>query len=475
MKWSLEEKIIATSLGAILLLLGWVNLMSSKNTTELVANANRVQSTYDILVSLTDFYAAMSVAESGRRGYVFSGREEELDRYEIAMRAMQTELSELQHYADLNSSQQQHIQQLNEFAMQRMELLQQSIELYQSDRSTAAMQTQNSITDYSVQLREKIQSLLTGIKEIENQQLQASLTQAQINIQTRAWIESLGIFLSFLVSCGVVIVFLRAQKRRQKLQALEQTLAQEQELSHLKLRLFSMVSHEFRTPLSVILASSQLLAEILEPKIEQAQLKNLYRIQASAKLMNRLITDILTLTRAEAGKLECKPEWLDIEAFCLNLLDDIQSSAQASDSLQHSLNFTSEGRCGRVYADEKLLYSILSNLLLNAIKYSPAGSQVFLKLCCEAEHIKFEVQDQGMGVVEGDRDNIFAPFYRGRNVESISGSGLGLAVVKKCLELQNGCIHVESQATEGTRFIIRIPCRQRGDHPSLDYSRSHLD
>lgn len=444
---------IASSLGIILLLLGLVNLMSPRNTTELVENANQVQSTYDILSSLTDFYAAMSVVESGRRGYVFSGREEELARYQTAISEMKTEITQLQQYPGLAPTQQQRIQQLNQLTTQRIALLQQSIDLYQRDRSTTAMQTQNSITDYSVQLREQIQILLTQIRNTENQQLQTSLEQTRVNIQYRSSIERVGILLSFVVACGVIIVFCWAQRRRQKLQALEKTLAQEQELSHLKLRLFSMVSHEFRTPLSVILASSQLLAEILEPKIEQHHLKNLYRIQTSAKLLNRLLTDILTLTRAEVGKLEYQPEWIDIEAFCLNLLDDIQSS----NTLEHKLHFTSQGKCGRFFLDEKLLYSILSNLLLNAVKYSPSDSQIYLKLQCEPEQIIFEVQDQGIGIPQIDRLNIFIPFYRGQNVEGISGSGLGLAVVKKCLELQNGGIHVESEAGKGTRFTVSIP------------------
>ncbi|HIK15597.1 MAG TPA: CHASE3 domain-containing protein [Leptolyngbyaceae cyanobacterium M33_DOE_097] len=462
MRWSLEEKVIASSLGAILLLLGLVNLMSPKNTTELVENANRVQSTYDILGSLTDFYAAMSVAESGRRGYIFSGRVEELGRHQAAVLQMTVKLNELQHHNDFDSSQKQRVQQLNKLATQRLRLFQQSLDLYQRDRSTAALQTQNSITDYSVQLREQIQSLLADIKNAENQQLQDSLEQTRTNIQYRASIERTGILLSFVVAGGMITVFLLAQKRRQKLQILEQTLAQEQEINQLKLRLFSMISHEFRTPLSVILASSQLLAEILESKIEPSQLKNLYRIQTSAKLMNRLITDILTLTRAEAGKLECKPEWLDIEAFCLNLLDDVQSS----NPLKHRLHFSSEGRCGRVFLDEKLLYLILSNLLQNAIKYSSPGSQIDLKLYCGSQQVEFEVQDQGIGILERDREDIFTPFYRGQNVESLSGSGLGLAVVQKCLELQDGRIHIENPVEGGTKFIVMLPCHSKGGENS---------
>ncbi|HEY9660017.1 MAG TPA: CHASE3 domain-containing protein, partial [Allocoleopsis sp.] len=207
MKWSLEEKIIASSLGAILFLLGFVNLMSPKNTTELLENANRVQTTYDILANLTDFYAAMSVAESGRRGYIFSGRVEELGRHQKAVLEMKAELQQLQHYADFDLAQQQRIQQLNQFAAQRMNLFQQSIDLYQRDRSPSAMQTQNSITDYSVQIREQIQTILTEIKDAENQQLQASLEQTQASIQVRSSIERTGILLSLVVTGGVGIVF----------------------------------------------------------------------------------------------------------------------------------------------------------------------------------------------------------------------------------------------------------------------------
>ncbi|MHC5731850.1 MAG: sensor histidine kinase, partial [Nostoc sp.] len=107
-----------------------------------------------------------------------------------------------------------------------------------------------------------------------------------------------------------------------------QTLAQEKELSELKLRFFSMVSHEFRTPLSIILGSAQLLAQSNQQWTEEKKLKNLYRIQSSARSMNQLLTDILTLTRAEAGKLEFHPELIDLEAFCINLIEDLQFSNQ---------------------------------------------------------------------------------------------------------------------------------------------------
>ncbi|MBD0268549.1 MAG: CHASE3 domain-containing protein [Cyanobacteria bacterium Co-bin8] len=451
MKGTWGEKAIATSFGLILLLLGWVSSISSKNTTELVDSTVRVQQTYEILVNLTDFFAAMNVAESGRRGYIFTGKDVELERHRQAIRSLQSELNQLQLQLQPEPLQLQRLQRLESLTQERLILFQQSIDLYQQERS--ATPAQNALTDRSVQVRGRIQVVLAEIQNEEKQQLNASLAESQKTIEQRFVLEQAGTALIFIFFGVTVFSLYQERLRRQRLQTLEQTLAQERELSELKLRLFSMVSHEFRTPLSVILASSQLLGEILETQIEPSYLKNLDRIQSSAKLMNQLLTDILTLTRAEAGNLEFKPEWLDIEAFCLNLLEDIQSA----NLTQHPLKFVSQDCCGRVYLDEKLLYWVLSNLLLNAIKYSPLYSPVQLTLSCDRNGTCFEVRDWGMGILGTDQAQMFDPFYRGKNVEGVTGSGLGLAVVKECLELFGGTISWTSDVGQGTTFVVQIP------------------
>ncbi len=169
--------------------------------------------------------------------------------------------------------------------------------------------------------------------------------------------------------------------------------------------------------------------------------------------MKQLLTDILTITRAEAGKLEYKPSPLDVEAFCLNLVEDIQFFSLA----EHTLNFISNGHCTRVILDEKLMYSILSNLLCNAIKYSPQGGNIYLILNGEPEATVFQVKDEGIGIPLEEQPEIYEPFYRGQNVDNIVGTGLGLAVVKKCLDLHQGEITVKSQVGVGTTFTVRIP------------------
>jgi signal transduction histidine kinase len=248
-----------------------------------------------------------------------------------------------------------------------------------------------------------------------------------------------------------LLVFFQ-DKQRQKIEIAKQTLLQEKELSDLKIRLFSMISHEFRTPLTVILSSSQLLEDKLRVS-DRTNLKNIYRIQSSVKLMNQFLTDILILTRAESGTLQCKLEPIDIESFCLNLVEDFQFLNK-----NHiPIKFTSGGTSVRPLLDEKLLYSILSNLLLNAMKYSPTGEGIVLTFQQEKDRIVFQVSDRGIGITEADRPRIYEPFYRGSNVENIIGTGLGLAVVKKCVELHRGEIVLISEPEKGTIFTVTLP------------------
>jgi signal transduction histidine kinase len=451
MKWSLEGKWIVGGFGLTLLFMGLVSFSSYKNIKELNESANRVQHTYTVLNNLTDFYAAMTVAESGRRGYIFSGNEQELERYQTAVDDMQSKIKTLQQQIIGNPIPQQGMAKLNSLVNQRLALFKQSIALYQENKS--AVQAQALITERSVKLRGEIQGVLGEIRTEEERMLRIWIDQSRSSIHYRILIELLGTFLSFVVIAGVYFLLYRQWVQRQKVETLQRNLAQEKELGELKLNLFSMISHEFRTPLSVILASSQLLGEILQNLVDRSQLKNLDRIQSSAKLMNQLLTDILTITRAEAGKLEYKPDLIDVEEFCLNLVEDMQFY----DTTKYSVRFIREGQCNRRELDEKLLYSILSNLLLNAVKYSLQGGNIYLILNCNPETTIFQVKDEGIGIPIEEQKEIYEPFYRGKNVDNIVGSGLGLAVVKKCLELHQGEITVESQVGVGTTFTVRIP------------------
>ncbi|MEB3308994.1 MAG: PAS domain S-box protein [Snowella sp.] len=238
---------------------------------------------------------------------------------------------------------------------------------------------------------------------------------------------------------------------RRRNQEIRLALEREKELNTLKTRFFSMASHEFRTPLSTALAAAQLLensqAVWHDP---DKRLRNLHRIQDSVKNMVQLLDDILIINRAEAGKLEFNPHSLDLKQFCRQFIEEMQLSAGS----QYSLNFSCHHQNIYAFLDEKLLRSIVSNLLSNAIKYSPQGGQVDIRLRVEKEKIILEISDHGIGISADDQKQLFEPFHRGRNVQNIPGTGLGLVVTKKCVDLQGGTITLHSEVGKGTQITV---------------------
>ncbi|QUS60302.1 PAS domain S-box protein [Synechocystis sp. PCC 7338] len=240
---------------------------------------------------------------------------------------------------------------------------------------------------------------------------------------------------------------------RRRTEEVRLALEREKELSRLKTRFFSMASHEFRTPLSTALAAAQLLenSEVawLDP---EKRSRNLHRIQNSVKNMVQLLDDILIINRAEAGKLEFNPSWLDLKSLFQQFIEEIQLSV----SDQYYFDFICGDQDTKALVDERLIRSILSNLLSNAIKYSPDGGQIKINLGLDSENIIFEVTDQGIGIAPEDQKQIFEPFHRGKNVRNIAGTGLGLMVAKKCVDLHSGSILLKSAVDQGTTVTIRL-------------------
>lgn len=239
---------------------------------------------------------------------------------------------------------------------------------------------------------------------------------------------------------------------------IHKALEKEKELSELKSRFVSMVSHEFRTPLATTLFSADLLESFSSKWPEEKRLTHIHRIQNAVHRMTQLLDDVLLVGKAEAGKLEFNPAPMNLEAFCQEIVEDLQ----LTDDRQHTLNFVSQGVCTRAYLDEKLLRHILSNLLSNAIKYSPQGTTVLFELAREThqEHgevVIFRIQDRGIGIPQEDQARLFETFHRAKNVGTIPGTGLGLTIVKRSVELHGGQIAVESEVGMGTTFIVMLP------------------
>ncbi|WNZ22566.1 histidine kinase [Leptolyngbya sp. NK1-12] len=232
---------------------------------------------------------------------------------------------------------------------------------------------------------------------------------------------------------------------------LKRELEQTRTLNDLKFRFFSMASHELRTPLSTILLSSELLQLNYTELSDVQKQSNVQRIHATAKQMSQQITDLLMLTRAEVGKLEFHPELLDLERFCQQIVDEMQPS------LNQPIQLLSTVQTTKAFLDKKLLQSLLTNLLSNAAKYSPANMPIQFNLACDANTVTFQVRDHGIGIPAADQPRIWETFYRGSNVGEVSGTGLGLAIVKTCVELHRGEWAIESQENQGTTVTVRLP------------------
>lgn len=231
-------------------------------------------------------------------------------------------------------------------------------------------------------------------------------------------------------------------------------LEEEKELNALKSRFISMVSHEFRTPLTVIRTSVELLEQYGHIASADKRQEYFQRIRTAIRTMSHLMEDVLTIGKAEAGRLELELTDLHLESFCQDLADEIQLSIGKS----HLIAFNCDRNCpASVALDPKLLRSILTNLLSNAVKYSPAGSCIEFYLTCSDITATFQIQDHGIGIPDEDQPKLFETFHRAQNAVHIRGTGLGLAIVKQCIELHNGQVSFSSQQGIGTTFQVELP------------------
>jgi len=236
-------------------------------------------------------------------------------------------------------------------------------------------------------------------------------------------------------------------------ETMRRALENERELGELRSRFTAIVSHEFRTPLGIIMSAVELLRNYFD-RLDGPRRDELFDdIHQSTKRMADLMEQVLVLGRADAGKLSFSPGPVDLVALCHKLTDESLSATVRKCPVETFI----EGGIPTASADESLLRHIFSNLLSNAAKYSPKESLVKFAVCREGADAVFAVKDHGMGIPEKDQVRIFEAFHRASNVADIPGSGLGLLITKRCVELHGGTIGFVSSQGEGTTFTVRLP------------------
>ncbi|MEO8720452.1 MAG: PAS domain-containing sensor histidine kinase [Ginsengibacter sp.] len=245
----------------------------------------------------------------------------------------------------------------------------------------------------------------------------------------------------------------KLQETMQKLEApkdeLSKALSKEKDLGELKSGFVSMASHEFRTPLSTILSSASLLAKYKTTEEQPKRDKHILRIKSSVLNLNNILNEFLSLGKIEDGKIATHKTDFNIKEF---ILQQINEMTEISKPGQH-VEYTHSGKTD-VVLDEILFKNILINLLSNAIKFSEENQRIIITTFLENESLKFIIQDEGMGISRKDQEHLFEIFYRATNAINIPGTGLGLHIVAKYVEMMGGKIQIKSELNKGTEIIL---------------------
>ncbi|SIN65596.1 ATP-binding protein [Algoriphagus halophilus] len=236
---------------------------------------------------------------------------------------------------------------------------------------------------------------------------------------------------------------------------LTKALEKEREINELKSRIVLNVSHGFKTPLTSILSSAQLL-QIYAEKDHPFKLKiskHASKIENSVRALNNLLTSVLFFGKADADKMKYKPKKMFLGAFVKEVLDTVKAGVENGVTIKTTLGELPK----TIVSDYDLLYQVFENLLSNSVKYSKDGQVVNFSLKFEDNQLKASFTDHGIGIPKKEQGQLFDRFFRAHNVGIIEGSGLGLSIVKKCVEVLKGEITFESVENKGTTFYVSIP------------------
>lgn len=240
---------------------------------------------------------------------------------------------------------------------------------------------------------------------------------------------------------------------RLRAERLQIELEKEQEMIALKERFISTASHDFRTPLTIIKMSANVLEKYDGQFTAEQRMAKLHQISKQVDKMNQLIDDVLTMSKANSGKIDFRPNEIELKPFCQEIWDNFQQLAEKT----HQMDIDYQCNKELVVIDPNLIHYILANLLSNAIKYSPTNGHVRFEVSCDDTQLTFRIHDNGIGIPEADVAQLFQPFHRATNVKGFDGTGLGLSIVKTYVESHHGHINVESKENLGSTFTISIP------------------
>ena len=229
-------------------------------------------------------------------------------------------------------------------------------------------------------------------------------------------------------------------------------LEKEKELNEMKSNFVSMASHEFRTPLSTILSSISLLEQYKTTETQEKRDKHIKRIKSSVSEMVAILEEFLSLEKIEEGKVHVKKELFNLKELSEQIHAKFNTVLKPGQAILYRHSGDEE-----ICLDAAFINHILNNLLSNAIKYSPEDAQVVFKTTVREDLLELKVQDEGIGISAEDQKHLFERFFRASNTGGIKGTGLGLHIVKRYIDLLKGNIYIESESGSGSTFTVVLP------------------
>jgi PAS domain S-box-containing protein len=284
------------------------------------------------------------------------------------------------------------------------------------------------------------------------QALRGNTVTFEVDFQNRTWEVNAGLLFHGQRGKRLLIVVHDITTLKRTEGELIKALEKEKELGELKSRFVTLASHEFRTPLTTILSSSFLLESYTGEKYEREKATHIGRIKRSVKILTEMLNDFLSLGRLEEGEIKTRSEEVDLREFLEELVKELESLKRSNQVLK--VRHTGQDF---VITDKQLVRNIIYNLASNAFKYTHHDDEVCVDLEVVNNALTVRVTDHGMGIPPEEQNYIFKRFYRAQNVTNIQGTGLGLNIVRKYVNLLNGSIEFSSNEQDGTVFTVTIP------------------
>ncbi|MFN4233534.1 MAG: ATP-binding protein [Bacteroidia bacterium] len=315
-----------------------------------------------------------------------------------------------------------------------------NIELYARRKDDSEFPVEVSLSHFTTDDDQYIMSFIVDITERVKQQESIKNLNIELERRVKERTEELAEAINRL-----------AESKQEVMQALER----ERELNELKSRFVTTASHEFRTPLGTILSSVSLISKYQNTEDQPKREKHIERIKSAVSNLTEILNDFLSLEKLEEGIIRNNPQPMHLEKFMKDIIDEMRAILKSGQTIKYQHIGEYE-----IILDCQLLKNVMLNLISNAIKYSPEDKEIHVKSEYANGSLKIDVVDQGIGIPEEDKPHMFQRFFRANNAGNIQGTGLGLNIVKKYIELMDGEISFDSELGKGTTFTVIIPIKK---------------